>query len=123
MFGMKNKRQSSEPTETAAVTKNVVAALWGSQDAQGRPSFRWSLSRIDNDGTTIRRTFKVEHVLQIPEAVRVLAKSFAQIDTLDEAQRTELSRLATLMEKAIEQLRPNGLAAEGKSTTSLRVLS
>jgi predicted ArsR family transcriptional regulator len=121
MFGAMKKRQSREPSESAAVTKNVEVALWSSQDAEGRPSFRWSLSRLDRDGV-LRKTFKPEHLADFVEVIRVLAQSFSQLTTLEDAQRAEFVRLASQMEQATSQLRPSGLAAE-KAASIGRILS
>lgn len=120
MFGVMRKRQSREPTESLAVTKNVTIALWSSLDVNGKPSFRWSLSRIDREGN-LRKSFNPQHICEMPEVIRVLAQSFSQLNDVDETQRREFERLAVLMEQAIEQLRPNGQAAD-KPSSSGRIL-
>jgi hypothetical protein len=109
VFG-KKKQEAREPDETA-VFADIAVGLWSSLDANGRYAIRFSLSRRDDDGK-IRRTFRPEHLEQFPYAIAGLAKALAQASRLPQALRNELSQLASVMEKAIELAKSNGLAAE-----------
>ncbi|HYV34146.1 MAG TPA: hypothetical protein VE988_00495 [Gemmataceae bacterium] len=89
--------------ESAAVTANITVALWSAQDAKGRPSFHWSVTRAVNP-LRHNRAFLPETLFEFPELVRVLARRFGQSDILDDAQRARFVLLAGMMEQVIGKL-------------------
>ena len=115
MFFAKKKRESNAPQEKTALTESIAVGVWRGKDRNGSESYRFSLDRIDDQGV-IRRTFRPEHLCQMPEAFLKLAKAFADAPGVDAAVQTELARLATCIEFALHSDTVNGSVKEGTQT-------
>jgi hypothetical protein len=106
MFRSTRTQESRKPEETA-VFQSVAVGLWSSTDANGRYSLRFDLSRKDAEGR-IRRTFRPEHLLELPYAIASVARAFSQAPKLSEELRRELAHLASVLDKALASAAGNG---------------
>lgn len=111
-------RLSCQPTEAYVVTENVAVELWGSLDVHRKYFFRWALSRLDCE-RTLRKTFDPKHLFELPEVIRALADEFSRLHAQNETERAAYLGLASVMESAIEQLKPIMRDAETPSHASV----
>src|SRR5262249_35006276 len=111
MLFRKKKRESNAPQEKAALSKNIAAGIWRGADRDGTETYRFSLDRVDEQGK-IRRTFRIEHLLQLPTAFLKLARAFSEVPGVDAAVQSELSRLAACISYALQSDGANGPVRE-----------
>ena len=102
--------------EIVRVSPNLQASVWsasGMHDREHRIHLR--LERLSPDGGRTLRTFRPEHLLEMPSAVALLAGGIAKVGTLPQSLRGNLKRLAELLEKVHAELSTNG-EASGESS-------
>jgi len=110
MFERNKTPKSRAPDETVRVSPNLQTQVWsvlGMHDREHRLHFR--LERITPEGRTLR-TMRPENLLEIPQAVSLLAGGFAKVGSLPQALRDSLKHLASLLEKVHTELSTNGSA-------------
>ena len=115
MFKRKSTTPRRDADEKVRVSQNLQASVWsasGTHDREHRIHLR--LERLSPDGRTLR-TFRPEHLLEMPSAVALLAGGLAKVGTLPQSLRGNLKRLAELLEKVHAELFTNG-EASGESS-------
>jgi hypothetical protein len=116
----RQKKESSAPQEKATLSKNIVAGLWKGADRDGTETYRFSLDRVDEQGK-IRRTFRVEHLLQLPAAFLKLARAFREAPGVDAAVQSELARLAACISYALQSDGAKGPVREETQASNGRI--
>ena len=92
------------------LTDHVVCNLWLADDGSQR--MHWSISRGDRyDATRSYRTFRPEHLLEVPEVIRRLAEGFAKHPTISAELQAEFRNLAALLTEVVDLLQDDGDSA------------
>lgn len=110
MFKRKSTTPRRDADETVRVSPNLQASVWsatGMNDREHRVHLR--LERIAPDGKVLR-TFRPEHLLEMPCAISILASGISKVGSLPQPLRDNLKRLASLLEKVHAELFTNGEA-------------
>ena len=90
----KRKAKHLDP-EAIQLTDDLVALIWASdgEDAEAR-QLRFGVGRVNRNGGRPFRTLRPEHLVQLPEFLRALAKGLAESPDLPADLRVELRKLA-----------------------------
>ena len=110
MFKRKSTTPRRDADETVRVSPNLQASVWsatGMNDREHRIHLR--LERIAPDGKVLR-TFRPEHLLEMPCAISILASGISKVGSLPQPLRENLKRMASLLEKVHAELFTNGEA-------------
>jgi hypothetical protein len=116
MFGFKRDKREARRPETHRLTEAVVAEIWSANRDGGGKRIDVSFSRFSGKERNYR-TFHPIHLLELTEAIGIVAGSLSDSQYLDVVVRDSLRQLAKGIEatsKMLEQSSPkvNGTAAE-----------
>jgi hypothetical protein len=113
MFGYKrNKKREASRPEVHRLTESVVAEIWSANRDDGGKRIDVSFSRFSGKERNYR-TFRPIHLVELAQAIGLVAAGLSRSQHLDQVVRDSLQQLAAGIAKTSEMLEQSSPKVNG----------